>query len=152
MTNDHSKLEVHMNRAIKILIVFIVACLGSSFLAGLMALLNFHDRKMPYETWFYWDYKHNDVLYFILTIHQYFAAAYISVIDGGVDGIPMIFMSFIAGIIDELSEEIISIENEKDEKEAHKKLCHCVELHLKSNISARKLQTIFYFRSLCKLS
>jgi hypothetical protein len=127
--DNRAKLEAHMKRTVKILITFIVVCFGSNLVAALMALINFRDRTLPYETWCYWDYKHNDWLYWLLTFQLYFASSYASAINCGVDGIPMVFMSFTAGIIDELAEEINSIEI--DDKEAYERLCHCIKLHIK---------------------
>jgi hypothetical protein len=127
---ERPKLEEHMKQAIKILKIFFLVAFASNGFAGMVSFFNYKNRVLPYETWSYWDYKHNDVLFWTLTTHQVVSALCVSSINGGIDGISMILIAFTAGIIDELAEEINSIPKSDDEK-AHKKLCECVEVHRK---------------------
>jgi hypothetical protein len=124
-------LQNHTKRAILLLISFYCLAYGSVCVASLMSLLNYSERKLPYETWFIIDYKHNDGLFWYLFVHQGVAGFYVSAIYSGIDGILIIFICFAVGITKELAAKIAEIQTTNDEKKAHKELCECVELHLR---------------------
>jgi hypothetical protein len=138
MDNDRERLqlEAHMNYAMRLLKIFFLCAFASNAIAGMMSLLNYGNRVLPYETWFIFDYKHNDVLFWILTFHQVGSASFVSAINGEIDGISMVFIAFTAGIIDELATKMSSIQkangtsgNTDDQENVYEKLRKCVEVH-----------------------
>lgn len=154
-------LEKHSTKMLKVIKFYY----GSAFLAVtvaiLVAVINYKRKLLPYETWITFDYQNNDGAYWILLVHGTLLAVYGSIINYSVDLIPIIFINYIAALLEELSDEIStlveSIENTAEKSLT--KLKQCIDCHIKIKTFADEisnhltfpffLQTIFSTVILC---
>lgn len=98
-------------------------------LSLIIAIINVKERRLPFKTWFYFDYKNNVGVYTFLIIVEYFLSVYTVLINTSLDIFPVIFLCYALSILKELSHKIsVMSENvRKSEVDIRK----CIDLHVK---------------------
>lgn len=86
------------------------------------AFVPIFSRKMPYKVWFPFSTSYGGVGFWVASYYLVFNSFVVSAIDMAVDVLPCIFMSFIVGLLKELSDRLSTIKN-------HKELIECIGIH-----------------------
>lgn len=73
----------------------------------LLAFLYYN--RVPYETWFFWDYENDKKIFMMLSIYQIISASYGIGINFACDIIQVISISMTSALIEDLSDEISEI-------------------------------------------
>lgn len=141
----------------------ISTCIVSGFIPFFYTTVK---ARLPNKLWFPVDYTTDSYWYWILTYYQILNSLFYSGVLVALDILPVIFMSFIASLVDELAFRITRIGNEELEQNAvcHKKtksiqsiqmekqlkqeankkeLQKCIEIHLKIKAFVEKTGNIF---------
>ena len=115
---------------------------SSGIVAVTAAIIQFFvkskNKRLPYETWFYWDYKNNDVLLWSLAFYQYGVSIFGFCISYSVDVIIIIFMVLLTSAFEELSTEILFTENILSSPD-NCKLENYIKYHIKIKKFAEKI-------------
>lgn len=104
-----TRLEDEVKEIIKVSKVLFGSAFVAITLAALTSCINHNERRIQYEFWYYFDYKENALVFWVLVAYQYGAACYCAALIYSIDLIPITFMSLISAALDELSAEIKSI-------------------------------------------
>lgn len=121
---------------------------ASAFIACTAAMVQFcfthRNKRLPYETWFYWDFKTNDALFWSLAVYQYGMSVYGSICSCSFDIIPIIFISLTTVALEELAAEVLTIEKcarvtKSRKSDVSKKLKKCIEQHVKIKTFAKEI-------------
>lgn len=122
----------------KVFIVFwstvIMTCITSFFPP-------FITHQLPYKIWFPFDYENSEVGFWSACALMLLNSPYISTLDLALDILPIIFMTFAIGLLDELAERLEKI-GSKGEKPVQE-LVHCVEVHKKIKVFIRNIEKNF---------
>jgi hypothetical protein len=108
-------------------ILYITGFLAVTF-ATVISIINYKDKKLSYDTWSFYDYKSNHVIFFASVCHQYIISLYGTILNYSIDLIPIIFMAATVGLIEDLANEL-SLIDEISANDAGKKLHECIKLH-----------------------
>lgn len=125
--------------------------LCSAFVACSAAILQFcftnSNKRLPYETWFYFDFKSNDTLLWCLAAYQYAVSIYGAFCNYSFDIIPIILICLATAAFEELSEAISSLPNQGKNFENSGKLEDCVKQHIKIKAFVKEIsdQLSFFF-------
>lgn len=103
------------------------------------AFVPFVTHQLPYRFWFPFDTKNSEIGFWTAAFFLIFSSFVTSTIDIALDTLPVFFMSFAIGIINEFSDRLNEIgkvkekvENNSNEKKFHnKELVKCIEIHQK---------------------
>lgn len=68
------------------------------------------DRRLPFKTYSYFDYKNDDNAYMFMNCAIYFMSLYVTGINGMLDVYPVIFMCYIIAFIEELGGYLAAVE------------------------------------------
>jgi hypothetical protein len=120
-------------------------------------------KQLPFETWFYWDYKNNGSLFWALAVHQNVHIIYACLCGYSFDIIPNIFIALTTAAFEELSEEIScgkseNLSNRLDQDQLENCIKYHIELkkfseEISANLSFNFLyQTLFSSVILCTSS
>lgn len=123
---------------------------GLTFIAitavALLTLFRYKDKRLLFETWFFLDHNGSDGVHLLLVVYQCIEAFYGTAINYSFDLIPVIFISFISTMLDELSLKISLIgsqiklqEMENDYERDDANLKKCIEFHIKIQNLASKV-------------
>jgi hypothetical protein len=88
-----------------------------------------NERRLPFKTWFYMDYKKDFFAYIYLVSMEYLISLYTILINGSLDVFPVIFMCYVIAMLKELNEKIQRLKENMKRDEVDLK--RCVELHVK---------------------
>lgn len=72
-------------------------------LSVMMAILS-SDRRLPFKTWTYMDYKNDESAYMFMNCAIYIMSLYTTGVNTMMDFYPIIFMCYIIGMLDELGD------------------------------------------------
>lgn len=140
--------------------MIMVSGVSTCLLAGLVPLFNRQDHKLAYVMHFpYLDYKHNDSLFILLALYQ-MSPVFICLCILTVDCLPILFLCFAIGMIEELSTRLENIgvkqnvraitknpqlvqKRQNENETAHNELLQCVKIHLKIRDFVSKIQKNF---------
>jgi 7tm Odorant receptor len=112
----------------KVFKVFLVTALFTSFSAFFPPIL-FH--RLAFQVWFPFDTENSEVGFWSASIFMMFDSPFLSSLDAALDMLPVIFMTFAIGLIDELSERLENISKVNDDDTSSiEELKKCVEIHL----------------------
>lgn len=122
---ERPALSAMVKKVVKVEIFFY----GSSFvviiLATISSLIHHKEKALPFNSWFFVDLE-KPVLYWSTFAYQFLTSFYGISVNYSLDLIPMIFMSFVSTIFEELSEEI-----EKNcDRDDFEQLQKCIECHI----------------------
>lgn len=136
-----SRLEAHAAVFIRITKYFYGSAYLATTLALTMTFINHQSKILPYETWFIWNYKEIEGLFWAMSIYQFAMANYCSTINFSFDLIPVIFMSFIATLLKELSIELSLIGEERETNGVadSEKLRKCIDCHIRIKKLAKEV-------------
>lgn len=123
-------LENHLRRMTRVSKIYFASAYTTISSSVIISLVNFEHRRLPYESWVYWDYKQIDVLFWLLWIHQLIMSFIFATLNISIDVIPIIFITFVLAIVEELLMEIESLSVEVHESNLTK-LQLCIECHIK---------------------
>jgi 7tm Odorant receptor len=79
------------------------------------AFVPFITHKLPYKVWFPFETENNEIGFWVASIFLIVASFYLSALDITLDMLPVIFMTFGVGLINELAERLSEI-GKKEEK------------------------------------
>ena len=140
--------------------VFFVSAFATCALAGLVPIFNMKDHTLAYRMYFpYIDYKNNDTWFITLALYQMLPIT-ASVMIITIDCLPVFFMAYAIGMLEELSDRFATIRvrptvaqitadptlvkpqnNEEDLKE----LLKCIQIHQAIRNLITDVQEIFSF-------
>lgn len=86
------------------------------------AFVPIFSHKMPYKVWFPFSTSYGGVGFWLASYYLVFNSFVVSAIDMALDVLPCIFISFIVGMLEELSERLSTIKNQKE-------LIKCIGIH-----------------------
>ena len=146
-TKNRVKLEYAISKITKVIKLFFFTAFVSIIIPCVMSLINYNKKVLTYETWTYWDYKTNEVVYWIAQVNQITTVFYGVSVNYGTDLMPIIFTALLIGLLQELAENIESVSYEDD-----KKFQDCINRHIKikelvNNVSSC-LSTIILLQSI----
>lgn len=98
-------------------------------LSMMIAIVFINERRLPFKTWFYMDYKNDIFVYIYLVSNEYFISVYTILINGSLDVFPVIFMCYVNAMLKELNEKINLLKENMLKNEVD--LRKCVGLHVK---------------------
>ena len=140
--------------------VFLVSGIATCTLAGLVPIFNIKDHTLAYRMHFpYIDYKNNDTWFIILALFQMVPVS-ASVMILTLDCLPVFFMAYAIGLLEELSERFATIRvrptvaqitadptlvKPQNNVEDLKELLKCIQIHQKIKNLITDVQEIFSF-------
>lgn len=110
-----------------------VTCISAS-------LVPFLSHKLPYKVWFPFETINSETGFWIASIYLIFSSFVVSVVDISLDTLPVIFMTFAIGLINELSDRLVEIGNTEPTNSKNKsnnqdldtkELVKCIKIHQK---------------------
>lgn len=123
LTRPH--VESHETSIIKLTNINYTIHFAICNLSVMIAIIFLKDRRLPFKTWFYLDYKKDFLSFLYLVLVEYLISIYTVLINGSFDFFPAIFMCYLIAILKELNDKIRKLrENSQDLKK-------CVRLHVK---------------------
>lgn len=134
-TRRRPKLEAEIVHLTKVSNWFYILSFSSLLISFLMTLDILKDNQLFIETWFMFDYRTNNGLFWTIEITELFMILYSASLNTSIDIIFITFLGFVSAILDEISIEINSIEIcvdelDKDDKKLEK-LKACIQCHVK---------------------
>lgn len=109
---------------------------------SLIVALNFYkERRLPFKTWFYFDYENNDGAYIFLIIAEYVMSIYTILVNTSLDVIPVIFICYTLAILKELRDRISGISENMHKSEVDLK--KCVNLHVRIKKFCDKISKVY---------
>lgn len=106
-------------------------------LSLMIAIIFIKDRRLPFKTWFYMDYKDDDLIFLYLVIIEYLISLYTVLINGSLDVFPVIFMCYVIAILKELNEKVSQL------KESSQELKKCIEIDVKIKEFCEELSSVY---------
>lgn len=150
--NDKSFESSHFNAAAtnvaKVSKIFYASAFFAITGAAIASCFHRNERLLQYETWFFWDHKTNEGIFWLLVALEYLSALYGSAVNCSLDLIPVIFISYTTAMLKELKMRIEDIKDQIVEERYErqmKKLQECVELHMKIQGFASDISTNLMF-------
>jgi 7tm Odorant receptor len=114
------------------------------------AFVPFFAHKLPYKVWFPFDTENSEIGFWIASTFLTFLQFALSVIDVAVDILPVMFMTFGIGLINELSNRLSELgkpekneNNLKEKLEMEKDFIKCIEIHRKINEFVKEIHGNF---------
>lgn len=103
---------------------------------------------MPYKAWFPFDTKHSEFGFYAASIFELVDSPIVASLDFALDILPVIFMSFATGLLDELSGRLDkigtkSIREHTNENLYEEEIVGYVKIHLKIKEYIIGIQDIF---------
>ena len=140
--------------------VFLVSGIVTCTLTGLVPIINMKDHTLTYRMYFpYIDYKNNDTWFIILALYQMLPVT-ASVMIITLDCLPVFFMAYAIGMLEELSDRFAAIRvrptvaqitadptlvKPQNNGEDLKELLKCIQIHQKIKNFITDVQEIFSF-------
>jgi flagellar biosynthesis protein FlhB len=115
----------------KVFKVFLATALFSTLSAFLTPILS---HRLAFKLWFPFgtDTEGSEIGFWVASVWLMFNSPFLCSLDAVLDILPVIFMTFGIGLIDELSERLEKISQLKDSNiDNHKELKNCIEIHTK---------------------
>lgn len=105
----HKRIRVHIKKLAIIFNLFAVATVFAVVTSILVPIFNWRKHVLPYRMYFpRVDYKNNDYMFAILVLFQS-TPALTSVLDITLDTLPVVYMGFAVGLLEELSVRLENI-------------------------------------------
>jgi hypothetical protein len=103
------------------------------------SLVSFLEHELPLKMWFPFDHKSSEVLFWLTAFYQISGGFFISPMAVFVDFTPVVFMSYLAGVIEELSERFKRI-CDLGNPNAKRKSTENIAMNLKAIKSLEKME------------
>lgn len=125
--NKRNLLRLQVTFGYKVFKVFWTTALVTS-LSAIISPIFFH--RLAFKVWFPFDTDESEIGFWSASIFMMFTSPFLSSLDVALDILPVIFMTFAIGLIDELSERLekVSSHNQSD-SDSFKELKICIEIH-----------------------
>lgn len=139
------KLEKRVAGSVKVLKIYLIMA-GSAMFFGM--LVPIFEHKLPNKMWLPYDYQTNGFLFWSAVAFQMVPGLIYAPTAIIIDMFPVILISFLTGIIEELSDRMEQISTENDEAKAGngeelKELFKCIKIHMKIQDLVYEIQEIF---------
>jgi hypothetical protein len=121
--------ETHIDRDVKVMATLYLSAFLAVTLPFVQFLVNHEKKILPFDGYYYFDYKNNDILFWSFGFLQYFASIFACLNNFSIDLVFLFFISLITAAFYELSLEISMIDNLQSSNEDQLKTC--VEYHMK---------------------
>jgi hypothetical protein len=135
--------ETHASRDKRVLQIFYTTAMFGLNFPLIQFFLNNDEKLLPVESYYYFDYKNNDGLFWSLALYQYIVGIYSTLVNFSIDLILLIFISMTSAVVNELSAEIQSAtvdgDSLKPDESLKKKLENCIELDIKIKAFAAEI-------------
>lgn len=105
------------------------------------AFVPIFSHQMPYKVWFPFNTEYSSTGFWIASYYLVLNSFYVSAVDMALDILPVIFISFAIGLIDELSDRLAQVGNiqalmkvrnsQKCEQQNIQELINCIKIHKK---------------------
>lgn len=95
----------------------------------ILAVISINERRLPFKTWFYFDYKNHDGAYAFLIFIEYVMSVFTILANTSLDVFPVIFMCYVHAILKELKDRMGEIREVMKSSEVD--LRKCVNLHVR---------------------
>lgn len=131
---NHQRIVNHIVRVKKIYVAFASAAIITIAFSGMIPIFNWKEHRLCYALYYPWiDYKHSDVLFIILEIYE-MSTMVTAVVDITLDTLPVVYMIFAVGLLEELSDRLENIDcsnedNKEENSQALKELLNCIKIH-----------------------
>lgn len=99
---------VHISRVVKI---FLFSSYVSIGISAIITFIHYKNKQLPYETWFFFDVRDNDFVYWSFLVYQRLTVFYGIPLNYSFDLISVILFSYASSLLEELSVKISLIEN-----------------------------------------
>lgn len=150
------KVKSRIRQAQIIFLIFWVACLVTCNFGGMFSVISYWSNpnppyKVPYRTWFPFDFEHDFKWFVCMAIYQFIDPVFYCGVVGAVDILPVFFLNAATGLLEELavhlsnigkSTEEITEKEQKIEDNFHK-LLDSIDIHLKIKTLISKTERIF---------
>lgn len=124
--SSRSLLKTQVNFGYKVFKIFyaviVVTCVSGIFPP-------FLEHKLPHQIWFPFDRSKSEIAFWTSSILTISISPYIGSLDMAIDMLPVIFMTFAIGLIDELSERLGNLEQKTEMISEDKELIKCIQIH-----------------------
>lgn len=136
-------LESSANRIDKVKKIYFTGVLVATISSELASIYKF---VLPYNSWYYFNYKESFQMYGAAFIYQSLATHFGSMLLFSCDMIPLVCMNMASTLLEELSMQIESIHvrvNDESAKpiETDRRLRDCIECHIKINDFAKEISS-----------
>lgn len=106
---DHEEIKKRVGQGRLVYNIIVTSATVSCTIVGIFPIINWRDHKLSYRMYFpIINYKNNDLIFLALACYQMLAAVF-AVLDMTLDMLPILFMCFAIGLIEELSERLENI-------------------------------------------
>lgn len=142
---NREQLQPQINFGFKVYKIFWISAWTTCVMS---AIVPFTARKLPYKVWFPFDTENSDIGFWVASVYLIVDSFFCSAIDFSLDTLPVFFLVFVIGMINELSDRLDEIgkiknENQTDAEFMNKELKKCIEIHLKLKKLVGDIQSIF---------
>lgn len=145
LTKNHNETKKYVRQGWLLYKFLVASAVSTCALAGLVPVFNRQEHKLPYRMYFpYVDYKNNDVTFILLALYEMTpVVTCVAIIS--LDMLPVFFMCFATGLLEELSirlehigekdnvkeiaENPQSIKRNENKEKDLKELLECIEIH-----------------------
>lgn len=140
--NGGARLKARIRQIDSIFKAFMITSLTGVFF---FCMIPFTTHELPLKLWFPYDHKSNEFLFWFSTSLMLLPAIFSGPITIISDTLPMFFLNFITGMLEELSERLshISKVTKQDDEEYSKELVKCIKVLQKINALQVEVGEIF---------
>jgi hypothetical protein len=100
-------------------------------------------HELPYKVWFPFDTKESLTGFWFASVLLIANSFVISAVVMALDVLPVIFMTFVVGLIEELTDRLEMVGRSESTRKQEKEFVKCIEIHLKIKELAKDIQTNF---------
>jgi hypothetical protein len=108
-------------------------------------------HELPYKAWFPFDTTSSEVNFWAASVYVMIIAFPLSISDITLDMIPVIFLTFAIGLVEELAEKLAQIVDEvktskassNEDQEIEKKMVKCIEIHMQIKKFVKEIEDNF---------
>lgn len=133
---ERNKLKSQTKSVLNLFKVFWMSGLFAVSSAACLPFFYSKEHRLPYNMWFPVDYKNSQNWFYALTLYQISQGYSFCGVVVALDMLPVFFMSAANGLLEELSERLSRIGNNKENSQQIvqkdlSELLKCIEIHLK---------------------
>jgi 7tm Odorant receptor len=143
-SGNGQKLEGRIKQISKIFKSFLTVTVFSIFME---VFVPFSTHKQPLKLWFPFDHQQNEVVFWAVVVYEYLEGFIYAPVTIIMDTFPVFFISFVIGLIEELSKRLKNIgknsNTDKNDDRNLKELLECIELQLQLKALIKDIQDIF---------
>lgn len=142
VNKDHKRIKEQMRRSIIIYKAFAFFAILTIVLTALIPIFNWEEHRLGFPLYYpYIDYKNNDWIFATLGVYEMLTML-TALLDITLDTLPVIFMSYAVGLLEELADRLGTVGFEMEENQLDDAISSVEALRLNKISNADKLKEL----------